>query len=344
MRASVIGATGYAGVELLRLLYGHPEAEIAHITSESSTGEAIASMYPHLTNRIEKNLTSMKDLEGIAADSDVVFIALPHGHAMKIGKALRGTNTKIIDLGGDYRFKDYKVFEEWYKVKHEDPDANAVYGLTELFRDQVKAAELVANPGCYTTCSILAMVPLLKYGLIETKGIIVDAKSGTSGAGRSLKAGSLYCAVNESFKAYGVASHRHTPEIEQIYSQFAGEEVIIQFTPHLLPIDRGILATCYASLKPNVTDAQIEEAYQTMYGKEYFIRLRGKGGCPELKNVRGSNYVDMGWQRDKRTGRIIVMNCIDNLVKGAAGQAVQNMNVMFGVKESTGLEALPLVP
>ena len=172
----------------------------------------------------------------------------------------------------------------------------------------------------------------------------MDAKSGTSGAGRSLKAGSLYCAVNESFKAYGVASHRHTPEIEQIYSEFAGEPVVVQFTPHLLPVDRGILATCYGQLKEGVTDAQIEEAYQAMYGKEFFIRLRGKGGCPELKNVRASNYVDLGWQTDKRTGRIIVMNCIDNLVKGAAGQAVQNMNVMFGIEETAGLRALPIVP
>ena len=344
MRASVIGATGYAGVELLRLLDGHPEAEIATITSESSTGEAIASMYPHLAGRIEKNLHSMQEIEQIAADSDVIFIALPHGHAMKIGKKLRGSNTKIIDLGGDYRFRDYRVFEEWYKVKHEDPEAKAVYGLTELYREQVKDASLVANPGCYTTCSILAMVPLLKYDLIEHQGIIVDAKSGTSGAGRSLKAGSLYCAVNESFKAYGVASHRHTPEIEQIYSEFAGEPVVIQFTPHLLPVDRGILATCYGQLKEGVTDAQIEEAYQAMYGKEFFIRLRGKGGCPELKNVRASNYVDLGWQTDKRTGRIIVMNCIDNLVKGAAGLAVHNMNVMFGIDETTGLRALPIVP
>ena len=344
MRASVIGATGYAGVELLRLLDGHPEAEIACITSESSTGEAIASMYPHLAGRIEKNLQSMQDIEAIAADSDVIFIALPHGHAMKIGKKLRGSTTKIIDLGGDYRFRDYHVFEEWYKVKHEDPEAQAVYGLTELYRDQVKNASLVANPGCYTTCSILAMVPLLKYDLIEHQGIIVDAKSGTSGAGRSLKAGSLYCAVNESFKAYGVASHRHTPEIEQIYSEFAGEPVVIQFTPHLLPVDRGILATCYGQLKEGVTDAQIEEAYQAMYGKEFFIRLRGKGGCPELKNVRASNFVDLGWQTDKRTGRIIVMNCIDNLVKGAAGQAVQNMNGMFGIDETAGLRALPIVP
>lgn len=344
MKASVIGATGYAGVELLRLLDGHPEVELQAITSESSTGEAIAAMYPHLSGRIEKNLTSMKDIEAIAGASDVIFIALPHGHAMKIGKQLRGSKTKIIDLGGDYRFKDYRIFEQWYKVPHEDPEAKAVYGLTELYREQVKNADLVANPGCYTTCSILAMVPLLKYGLIDTKGIIIDAKSGTTGAGRSLKLGSLYCSVNESFKAYGVASHRHTPEIEQVYSEYAGEDVVIQFTPHLLPVDRGILATCYAQLKEEVTDAQIEEAYQTMYGKEFFIRLRGKGGCPELKNVRASNYVDLGWQTDKRTGRIIVMNCIDNLVKGAAGQAVQNMNVMFGFDETMGLRALPIVP
>lgn len=344
MKASVIGATGYAGVELLRLLEGHPEVEIAAITSESSTGEAIANMYPHLAGRIEKNLTSMKDIEAIAEASDVIFIALPHGHAMKIGKQLRGSKTKIIDLGGDYRFKDYRVFEQWYKVKHEDPEVQAVYGLVELYRKQVKGAQLVANPGCYTTCSILAMVPLLKAGLIETKGIVIDAKSGTSGAGRSLKVGSLYCSVNESFKAYGVASHRHTPEIEQIYSEFAGEDVVIQFTPHLLPIDRGILATCYAQLKEGVTDKMIDEAYKAMYANEFFIRYRGQGVCPELKNVRASNYVDLGWQTDKRTGRIIVMNCIDNLVKGAAGQAVQNMNVMFGLDETTGLRALPIVP
>ncbi len=346
MKASVIGATGYAGVELLRLLDGHPEAEIATITSESSTGEAIAAMYPHLAGRVDKTLDSMKNLEEIAATSDVIFIALPHGHAMKIGKQLResASKCKIIDLGGDYRFRDYKVFEQWYKVPHEDPTAKAVYGLTELYRDQVKDAQLVANPGCYTTTSILALVPLLKYKLIDTKNIIIDAKSGTTGAGRSLKVGSLYCSVNESFKAYGVANHRHTPEIEQIYSEFAGEDVIIQFTPHLLPVDRGILATCYANLKEGVTDDMVADAYNAMYGNEFFIRLRGKGGCPELKNVRASNYVDLGWQIDRRTNRIIVMNCIDNLVKGAAGQAVQNMNVMFGIDETAGLRALPIVP
>ena len=215
MRASVIGATGFAGAELLRLLDGHPQAELAYITSESSTGEDIAAMYPHLRGRIEKQLISMNELEKIAKGSDVIFIALPHGHAMKIGKMLRGSGVKIIDLGGDYRFRDVKVFEKWYKVPHADPEAKAVYGLTELYRKDVAGAELVANPGCYTTCSILALVPLLKAGLIETKGIVVDAKSGTTGAGRGLKLGSLYCSVNENFHAYGVATHRHTPEIEE---------------------------------------------------------------------------------------------------------------------------------
>ena len=344
MKASVIGATGYAGVELLRLLDGHPEVELGVITSESSTGENIAAMYPHLAKRVSRELASMQEIEQIAADSDVIFIALPHGHAMKIGSQLRNSKVRIIDLGGDYRFKDHKVFEEWYKLKHEDPTANAVYGLTELYREEVKGATILANPGCYTTCSILALVPLFKAGLVETKGVIVDAKSGTTGAGRSLKVGSLYCSVNENFHAYGVASHRHTPEIEQAYSDFAGEEVIIQFTPHLLPVDRGILSTCYANLKQGVTDAQVAKAYNELYDEEFFIRVLGKGACPEIKNVRASNYVDIGWEIDRRTGRIIAMSAIDNLVKGAAGQAVQNMNVMFGIEETTGLRQLPIYP
>lgn len=344
MKASVIGATGFAGAELVRLLLGHPQAEIAMVTSESSTGEMLSKMYPHLRDRLDKRLTSMQDIHTIADVSDVIFIALPHGHAMKIGKELRNTDVKIIDLGGDYRFKDYRVFEKWYKVEHVDPEAKAVYGLVELYRDKVKQAKLVANPGCYTTASILSLVPMLKYKLIKTKGIVVDAKSGTTGAGRSLKLGSLYESVNESFKAYGVGNHRHTPEIEQAYSEFAGEDVVIQFTPHLLPLDRGIYATCYAELKDGVTDEQIENAFNEMYGKEYFIRVLGKGGVPELKNVRASNYVDLGWEVDRRTNRLIVMCCLDNLVKGAAGQAVQNMNVMFGLKEQMGLEALPIYP
>lgn len=344
MRASVIGATGFAGVELVRLLLGHPKAELAMLTSESSTGELLTKMYPHLQGRLNKELTSMQDMQAIAKASDVIFIALPHGHAMKIAKELKNQDVKIIDLGGDYRFKDPKVFEKWYKVEHVDPTTQAVYGLVELYRDKVKGAKLVANPGCYTTASILALVPLLKNKLISTKGIIVDAKSGTTGAGRSLKLGSLYESVNESFKAYGVATHRHTPEIEQAYEDFAGEPVVIQFTPHLLPVDRGIYSTCYAELKAGVTEEQVAEAFQEMYGKEYFIRLLGKGNPPELKNIRASNYVDIGWEIDRRTNRVIVMSALDNLVKGAAGQAVQNMNVMFGLPEETGLEALPIYP
>lgn len=344
MRASVIGATGYAGAELLRLLDGHPEMEIAYITSESSTGENISAMYPHLSKRIEKNLESMERLEEIASVSDVIFIALPHGHAMKIGKALRGAKTKIVDLGGDYRFSDYKVFEQWYKVKHEDPETKAVYGLTELFREEVKTANIVANPGCYTTCSILALVPMFKHNLIKKENVIIDAKSGTTGAGRSLRAGSMYCEVNENFHAYGVSTHRHTPEIEQIYSKYAKEPITIQFTPHLLPVDRGILATCYANLKQGVTAKDIAEAYEEMYGKEFFIRLRGQGVCPEIKHIRASNYVDIGWQIDTRTNRLIAMSVLDNLVKGAAGQAIQNMNVMFGFKENSGLTQLPIYP
>lgn len=344
MRASVIGATGFAGVELVRLLLGHPKAEIAMVTSESSTGELLNKMYPHLKNRFDKSLTSMQDLQGIAEASDVIFLALPHGHAMKIAKELKNSDVKIIDLGGDYRFQDPKVFEKWYKVEHLDPTTRAVYGLVELYRDKIKGSKLVANPGCYTTSSILALVPLLKNKLVKTKGIIVDAKSGTTGAGRSLKLGSLYESVNESFKAYGVASHRHTPEIEQAYSDFAGEDVIIQFTPHLLPCDRGIYATCYADLADNVTDEAVAEAFASMYGGEYFIRLLGKGVMPELKNIRASNYVDIGWEIDRRTNRVIVVSCLDNLVKGAAGQAIQNMNVLFGLPEQMGLEALPIYP
>lgn len=344
MKASVIGATGFAGVELLRLLDGHPNVEIAHITSESSTGENIADIYPHLSGHIEKKLGSMRDIKSIAEESDVIFIALPHGHAMKIVQNVQDTSAKIIDLGGDYRFSDYHVFEEWYKVKHEDPQTKAVYGLTELYRDKVRNARFVANPGCYTTCSILALVPLLRARLIETKGIVINAASGTTGAGRGLKEGSMYCSVNENFHAYGIGNHRHTPEIEQVYSEFAKEDVVIQFTPHLLPVDRGILATCCAKLKLGVTAEQVDKAYRDMYSGEEFIRLRGQGAYPEIKNVRASNFVDVGWQIDKRTSQIVVMTVLDNLVKGAAGQAVQNMNVMFSLKENMGLTQLPIYP
>ncbi len=344
MKASIIGATGYTGVELLRLLSGHPDVEIAYITSESQTGADIMDSYPHLRRFYSQALVSMDKMDAILAESDVVFVALPHGHAMEVGKRARNAKARLIDLGADYRLRDTAVYETWYKVAHTDRDAQAVYGLTELNREAVKAAKILANPGCYTTASILALTPLVAEKLIDTTTIVIDAKSGATGAGRGLKIGSLFCEVSENFQAYGVASHRHTPEIEQELSKAAGAAITLIFTPHLLPIGRGILTTSYAKLKTGVTAQDVQEAYEKMYGGEFFIRLLGQGGCPATKNVRGSNFVDIGWQLDPRTGRVIVMSAIDNLVKGAAGQAVQNMNVMFGLPETAGLTQMPLYP
>jgi N-acetyl-gamma-glutamyl-phosphate reductase len=344
MKVSIIGATGYTGEELLRILAGHPAVEIEYITSESQTGTAIGSVYPHLTKFYDKKLASMNQLDEIAAASDAVFVALPHGHAMEVGKKLVNTSTKIIDLGADYRFSDTTVYEKWYKVPHTHPDAGAVYGLTELFRDKVKKAVIVGNPGCYTTASILAMAPLVKHRLVETDSIVVDAKSGVSGAGRGFALNSHFTEAFENVKAYNIGGHRHTPEIEQALSGLAGEDVIISFTPHLIPMARGILSTCYSKLKAGVSPADVDSAFAAMYGQEFFIRLLGRGGYPATKNTRGSNFCDLGWHIDERTGRVVVVSAIDNLVKGAAGQAVQNLNVMFGIEEQTGLTQVPLYP
>jgi N-acetyl-gamma-glutamyl-phosphate reductase len=342
MKISICGATGYTGEELLRILAGHPQAEIVHITSENQTGADIGGVYPHFGHIWQQTLTSMDQIDMVAKDSDVVFLALPHGHAMDAVKTIIRHGKKVIDLGADYRFADTAVYEKWYKVPHTHKDANPVYGLTELFRANVKQAEILANPGCYTTASILALTPLVKNGLVATDSIIVDAKSGISGAGRGLNQAYHYAEATENLKAYNIAGHRHTPEIEQALSEFAGKEVVINFTPHLIPMTRGILATCYANLKPGVSAEQVDEAFVSHYGDEYFIRLLGRGGYPATKNTRGSNFCDIGWHVDKRTGRIIVVSALDNLVKGAAGQAVQNMNVMFGIDERTGLMQVPL--
>lgn len=344
IQASVIGATGYAGAELLRLLANHGNVQIKYITSESQTGSSIESIYPHLRGFYEKELAGLKDLDKICAESDVIFVALPHGHAMKIAKAARTTKARIIDLGADYRFEDTAVYEQWYKVPHTDKEASAVYAIAELDRAAVKDAKLVANAGCYPTASTLALYPLVLEQLIDVQSIIIDAKSGTSGAGRTLKLGSHFCEVDENFNAYGVATHRHTPEIERNLSKVAGEDIVLSFTPHLLPVSRGILATCYATLRQGVTAAAVRAAFEKAYAGEYFIRLLGQGGCPGIKQVQASNFVDIGWQIDPRTNRVIVMSAIDNLVKGAAGQAIQNMNIMFGFKESQGLEFLPVYP
>jgi len=343
MKVSIIGATGYAGAELLGILLNHPEVEIGAITSESQTGASIADVYPHLRGVYDKKLSSMADKSQFA-DSQVVFIALPHGHAMGIGRELAAQGIKIIDLGADYRFRDEAVYEQWYKVPHTHPQSGAVYGLPELYRQQIKEAKIVGSAGCYTTASILALAPLAIRQLIDVKSIVVDAKSGVSGAGRSLNLGTHFAEMFDNLKAYNIGGHRHTPEIEQALTEFSGQEAVINFTPHLIPMSRGILSTCYANLLTGVTAEDVDQAFQDLYSEEYFVRLLGRGGYPAVKNTRGSNFCDLGWHVDPRTGRVIVVSAIDNLVKGAAGQAVQNFNVMFGFAENTGLTKIALYP
>ena len=343
MKVSIIGATGYAGAELLGILVNHPEVEIAHITSESQTGKSIVDSYPHLRSIYDKNLSSMTDLDQFA-DSQAVFIALPHGHAMGIAQPLAAQGIKIIDLGADYRFRNEDVYEQWYKVPHTHRQSGAVYGLTELYRDQIKTANIVGNAGCFTTASILALAPLAKANLIDVKSIIVDAKSGMSGAGRSASLPNNFAEMFDNMRAYNIGGHRHTPEIEQTLTELSGQDAIINFTPHVVPMSRGIFSTCYATLAQGITPEDVDQAFHELYSQEYFIRLLGRGGYPAVKNTRGSNFCDIGWHVDPRTNRVVVVSVIDNLVKGAAGQAVQNFNVMFGLAESTGLTKIALYP
>ena len=285
-------------------------------------------------------------LEELADQVDVIFTATPQGLCASLVNEEILSKTKIIDLSADFRLKDVNVYEEWYKIEHKAPQYidEAVYGLCEINRDLVKSARIVANPGCYTTCSILTAYPLAKEGLIDMSTLIIDAKSGTSGAGRGAKLPNLYCEVNENIKAYGVATHRHTPEIEEQLGYASGEKVVLNFTPHLVPMNRGILATEYATLKKKVTYEEVKAVYDQYYAKEKFVRVLDRDVCPETKWVEGSNYVDIGFKIDPRTNRIIMMGAIDNLVKGAAGQAVQNMNLLFGLPEDEGLELVPMFP
>lgn len=286
------------------------------------------------------------NMEELADQVDVILTATPQGLCASLVSEEILSKTKIIDLSADFRLKDVNVYEEWYKIEHKAPQYidEAVYGLCEINRDLVKSARIVANPGCYTTCSILTAYPLAKEGLIDMSTLIIDAKSGTSGAGRGAKLPNLYCEVNENIKAYGVATHRHTPEIEEQLGYASGEKVVLNFTPHLVPMNRGILATEYATLKKEVTYEEVKAVYDKYYAKEKFVRVLDRDVCPETKWVEGSNYVDIGFKIDPRTNRIIMMGAIDNLVKGAAGQAVQNMNLLFGLPEEEGLELVPMFP
>ena len=343
-KVSILGATGYAGAELVKLILQHPNATLTHITSESHTGQALADIYPHMRGITDLTLESMDNLEAIAKDSDFIFIALPHGHAMAVGKALVDTPVKIIDLGADYRFSDTKVYEAWYHVPHTHPGAPSVYGLAELNREAIKSAKIIGNAGCYTTASILALAPLVKNHMIQTNSIIIDAKSGTSGAGRSAKLDTHYPEFYDAFKAYGVATHRHTPEIEAALGKLNGAPIMLNFTPHLVPMSRGILATAYANLNEGVTPDAVSQAFEKAYATEPFVRLLGLNAYPNTKYVRGSNFIDIAWHIDERTGRVIVLSAIDNLVKGAAGQAVQNFNIACGYEETTGLKLVPMYP
>ena len=345
IKVGIIGATGYAGSELVRILLGHKDVEIKWYGSRSYIDKKYASIYQNFFQLVDANCMD-DNMEVLADQVDVIFTATPQGLCASVVNEEILSKVKIIDLSADFRIKDVKVYEEWYKLEHKSPQfiEEAVYGLCEINREDVKKARLVANPGCYTTCSILTCYPLVKEGIIDPNTIIVDAKSGTSGAGRGAKVDNLFCEVNENMKAYGVATHRHTPEIEEQLGYACGEKITINFTPHLVPMNRGILATAYASLKKDVTYEEVKAIYDKYYADEKFVRVLEKDVCPQTKWVEGSNYVDVNFKIDPRTNRIIMMGAIDNLVKGAAGQAVQNMNLMFGLKESEGLELVPMFP
>ncbi len=342
IKVGIIGSTGYAGAEIVKLIQNHPEAEVVWFGSKSFEGEPFASVYRNMFELVDEKCLG-DNIDELADKVDVIFTATPQGLCSKIINEDVLSKTKVIDLSADFRIKDVDVYEKWYGIKHESPEFidEAVYGLCEINRDKTKNARLIANPGCYTTCSILSIYPLVKEGLIDPKSIIVDAKSGTTGAGRGAKVANLFCEVNENIKAYGVTTHRHTPEIEEQLSYAADEDVVINFTPHLVPMQRGILVTAYANLTKDVTYDEVKAVYDKYYNDEKFVRVLDKDLCPETRFVANSNYTDINFKIDERTGRIVMMGALDNLVKGAAGQAVQNMNIMFGLPEETGIDLVP---
>ena len=345
IKVGIIGSTGYAGGELARLLLQRDDIEIKWYGSRSYIGQKYASLYPNMYKIVDEECMddNMKELAG---QVDVVFTATPQGLCASLVDEEILSKVKIIDLSADFRIKDVSVYEEWYKLTHASPQflEEAVYGLPEVNRERVKKARLIANPGCFPTCSFLSVYPRVKEGLVDPDTIIIDAKSGTSGAGRGAKMDSLYCEVNENIKAYGVGTHRHTPEIEEQLSYAAGRPVTISFTPHLVPMNRGILVTAYGSLTKEVTYEEVRAVYDKYYKDEFFVRVLEKDVVPQTRWVEGSNFADVNFKIDPRTRRIVMMGAIDNMVKGAAGQAIQNMNLMFGLPENTGLKQIPVFP
>ncbi|MGI5891228.1 MAG: N-acetyl-gamma-glutamyl-phosphate reductase [Bacillota bacterium] len=346
INASIVGVTGYTGGELLRLLLGHLAVNIKHITAAKSfIGEQVTASYSYLeglcAHKIEKT-----DIEKVVEDSDLIFLAMPAGQGIEPAAAAVAKGKKIIDISTDFRFRDTAVYEEWYGVKHNYPQLaeKAVYGLPELYRNKIAGADIIANPGCFPTASLLALYPLFSHGLVKRNSVIIDAKSGVSGAGRSPTANNIYAQVNENIKAYNVGRHRHTPEIEQILTDISAEEQVINFTPHLTPMTRGILSTVYVDLKDSSSAEDLTKLYRETYADEYFVKVHDVGNWPQSKWAWGSNFCHIGVTYDPRTQRAIACGAIDNLMKGAAGQAVQNMNILFGLPENQGLEAIPIFP
>ena len=344
LKVSIFGASGYTGQELTRILLGHPEVQLTAVTSRRFAGMAVGEAFPSLyglTSLTYQNATPQE----IAVLSDIVFLALPHGVSMDIAPVFLQAGKKVIDLSADYRLRDVKTYEAWYgKHNSEKILKNAVYGIPELYRQEIKKASLIANPGCYPTSIILGLAPALKNKLLDINTIIANSASGVSGAGREPLIGSLFCEVEGGFKAYKVGKHRHTPEIEQELNALAGEKFNISFVPHLLPVKRGILSTIYATLKKDITLKQLHEIYFSFYAGEKFVRICPAGSYPDISSVCGSNYCDIGVSIDTRTKRAIIIAAIDNLIKGAAGQAVQNMNIICGFAQDSGLRNIPLYP
>ncbi len=345
LRTAIVGASGYTGGELARLLSFHPSVTLSAATSRQYDGQALAKVFPHLSGSTDIICRDMTVAE-IIDQADFIFCAVPHKTAMNVVPDFLEAGKKVVDLSADFRIKDVAVYEQWYQPHcAAELLEEAVYGLPELYREQISKAALVANPGCYPTSITLALAPLLKANLVDPASIIIDAKSGASGAGRAANVGTLFCEVGEGFKPYKVGGvHRHVPEIEQNLSALAGESVRVVFTPHLLPISRGILSTIYVDLKKKVPFSELYESYQQSFQDEPFIRLLEPGAQPATQFVRGSNYCDISLTIEKRTGRLIIISAIDNVVKGASGQAVQNMNLMCGFEETAGLRQIALFP
>ena len=344
IRVGLVGVTGYTGMELARLLTGHPNMKLTAATSRTEAGKRLGDLYPFLNGLPGADVILIEpEPELIAKECDLAFLAVPHTAATEMAAALVERGLKVVDLSADFRLKSAETYEQWYKVEHKRPDLlpEAVYGLPELYASDIAKARLVANPGCYPTSIALGLAPALRDGLVEAEGIVCDSKSGTTGAGRKTTQGTHFPECNEAFSAYKVAAHRHTPEIEQTLSKIAGRAATVTFVPHLLPVNRGILSTIYARMKPGVTLDGVRTAYEQAYRDERFVRVLPAGVGVDIRHVKCSNYCDIQLYADEHTGLLIVTSVIDNMVKGAAGQAIQNMNILFGLPEETGIDMIP---